>query len=404
METPNAAPIQMASLRAENASIVIGLVGFLTLVDLFAAQSILPILAERFDATPSGIGLAANASTFGMAVAGFAVVFLGRRVDRRAGIVASLAALTLPTLLLGFVDDLTLFAVLRIFQGLLMATAFSLTMTYLAENRSAPDTASALAAYVTGSVAANLVGRLTAATIAQYFGVSIGFAFFAALNLAGAALVFATFRGGSRAIDGMAIARAPLVTVKGLFRNACLRTSFAIGFLILFAFIGAFTYVNFALAQAPLSLSPMALGLVYLVLAPSMVTTPIAGKVAARFGARIAFLVSIAVAILGALFLTSMSLPAVLTGLALFAIGTFFAQATATGFVSRAATHDRAAASGAYLAFYYLGGLVGAAVIGRVFESMGWTATVAAIVIVLLLCGACVLMLKRETANPARSS
>jgi predicted MFS family arabinose efflux permease len=63
----------------------------------------------------------------------------------------------------------------------------------------------------------------------------------------------------------------------------------------------------------------------------------------------------------------------------LVGVGTFFAQATATGFVGRAAMSDRAAASGLYLASYYLGGLVGATVIGQIFDRFGWPASVAAI-------------------------
>ena len=63
-------------------------------------------------------------------------------------------------------------------------------------------------------------------------------------------------------------------------------------------------------------------------------------------------------------------------GLALIGVGTFFAQATATGFVSRSATMDRAAAGGMYLASYYFGGLAGAAVLGQVYDRLGWTACV----------------------------
>ena len=62
-------------------------------------------------------------------------------------------------------------------------------------------------------------------------------------------------------------------------RNHALRTSFAIGFLILFAFIGTFTYVNFVLVRPPFSVGMMMLGIVYFVFLPSIVTTPFAGKV-----------------------------------------------------------------------------------------------------------------------------
>ena len=55
------------------------------------------------------------------------------------------------------------------------------------------------------------------------------------------------------------------------------------------------------------------------------------------------------------------------------------AQATATGFVSRAATADRGAASGIYLACYFAGGLVGTAILGQIFDRIGWPACVAGI-------------------------
>ena len=44
--------------------------------------------------------------------------------------------------------------------------------------------------------------------------------------------------------------------------------------------------------------------------------------------------------------------------------------------LSRAATTDRAAASGIYLACYFLGGLIGSAVLGQIFDRLGWGACV----------------------------
>ena len=97
-------------------------------------------------------------------------------------------------------------------------------------------------------------------------------------------------------------------------RNPALRAAFAIGFCILFAFIGTFTYVNFVLVREPLSLSRMALGFVYFVFLPSIVTTPLAGRAVARFGARRTIGVALAVAGAGLPLLVVASLPAVLVG------------------------------------------------------------------------------------------
>src|SRR5215813_8505645 len=81
-------------------SLVIGLTAFLTVVDLFATQAILPSLVRHYGVSPAAMGFAVNASTMGMAVAGLAVAFLSRRIDRRLGIAISLALLAIPTALL----------------------------------------------------------------------------------------------------------------------------------------------------------------------------------------------------------------------------------------------------------------------------------------------------------------
>ena len=82
--------------------------------------------------------------------------------------------------------NLTIFTLLRVTQGLCMAAAFTLTLAYLGEHYSAADSASAFAAYITGNVASNLIGRLISAAVADHFGLAANFYFFAVLNLLGA--------------------------------------------------------------------------------------------------------------------------------------------------------------------------------------------------------------------------
>ena len=81
-------------------SLVIGLTAFLTVVDLFATQAILPSLTRHYGVTPAAMGFAVNASTMGMAIAGLVVGFFSPHIDRRLGILVSLVALAVPTTLL----------------------------------------------------------------------------------------------------------------------------------------------------------------------------------------------------------------------------------------------------------------------------------------------------------------
>lgn len=376
--------------------VVIATMAFLTVVDLFAAQALLPTLVERYGVSPAAMGLAVNACTFGMAAAGLAVALFGRHIERRRGIILSLVVLAVPTALLAQAPNLAVFAALRVVQGVCMATAFSLTLAHLGENYSAQGSATAFAAYITGNVASNLIGRLMAAGVADHFGLASAFYAFAVLNLIGAGLAYVA----------IPVRRcAPTTTPMGEamhgwlahWRHPGLRAGFGIGFCILFAFIGTFTFVNFVLVAPPLSVGMMELGVIYFVFLPSILTTPLAGGVAARLGTRNAMLAALAVAALGLPLLLAGGLPSVLSGMVLVAVGTFFAQALATGFVSRTATHDRSAASGMYLASYFVGGLVGTAVLGQVFDRWGWPATVAGIGAALSVAAALALLSVGET-------
>src|SRR5215210_1797517 len=106
-------------------TLLIGLVAFLTVIDLFGTQAILPALTRAYGVTPAAMGFAVNATTMGMAVAGLAVAYFSGRIDRRRGILISLTVLAIPTALLAVAPDLTTFMVLRIVQGLCMASPFT---------------------------------------------------------------------------------------------------------------------------------------------------------------------------------------------------------------------------------------------------------------------------------------
>jgi len=261
-----------------------------------------------------------------------------------------------------------------------MASAFALTLAYLGEQCSSMDAGGAFAAYITGNVASNLVGRLVSAAVVDHFGLASNFYLFALLNLAGAALVYFTIQR-VKPMHAMPAAQSPARAMIDHWRNPALRAAFAIGFCILFAFIGTFTFVNFVLVRPPLSLGRMDLGFVYFVFLPSIITTLFAGKAVARFGTRAAIWGALTVAAIGLPLMLSSHLAEVLTGMVLVGVGTFFAQASATGFVGQAAQQNRGVASGTYLACYFLGGLVGTAVLGQLFDRLGWLACIAGVAV-----------------------
>ena len=370
-------PRRMRAAVADRAQTsIVALIAFLTLVDLFATQAILPSLVRVYRVTPAAMGFAVNATTIGMAVSSLAVAVLSQRIDRKLGAVVCLAVLAIPTSLLAIAPDLMTFTGLRIVQGLCMAGAFTLTLAYLGEHFMGAKAAPAFAAYITGNVASNFVGRLMSAALADHFGIAANFVVFAVLNLSGALLVYLTLERAPQAPTAPPRASELFQALGGHLGNPRLVSAFAIGFCILFAFIGVFTYVNFVLARPPIGLGMMAIGFVYFVFMPSMFTTPAAGGLVRRFGSRTTVWAGLAVALAGLPLLVAPSLTPVAVGLMLVGVGTFTAQAATTGFVGRIAVTNRGAASGLYLASYFSGGLVGTALLGQVFDRFGWPACV----------------------------
>ena len=376
--------------------VIIAATAFLTLVDLFAAQAILPALTRAYGVTPATMSFAVNASTIGMAVGGLTVSMISRFISRRPGIILSLTTLALPTLLLALLPSLTLFTLLRLLQGLCMSAAFALTLAHLGEQGSSGDTAASFAAYITGNVASNLLGRLLSAGVADHFGLAANFLVLAALNLSGAVLVWFTVR-----TMGLPAAHMHRTDWRQHLRDPRLAASFGVGFCILFAFIGTFTFVNFILVRPPLGLGMMQVGFAYFVFLPAIFTTPVAGAVVQAAGVRRSLGAGLVVAMAGLPLLVLPHLPAVLSGMVLVSTGTFFAQAVATGFVSVAAVADKAGASGLYLASYFAGGLIGSVVLGQVFDRFGWHACVAGIGLALLLASVFGALMRR-TPTPSR--
>jgi len=132
---------------------------------------------------------------------------------------------------------------------------------------------------------------------------------------------------------------------------------------------------------------------------PSIFTTPLAGRAVERFGTRATLWSALGLAGAGLPLLLLPWLPAVLAGLTMIGVGTFFAQATATAFIGRAATTDRGSASGIYLACYFFGGIVGSVVLGQLFDRAGWIVCVAGIGVALALAGALASRLVLQTPS-----
>jgi MFS transporter, YNFM family, putative membrane transport protein len=355
-------------------TLLMGAASLFTLVDLFAPQAIAPTLASNLHQTPNSTGVAVNAAVVGMAASALFFACCADRFDRKKVIILSLVGLSLPTMLIAYTHGIVAFVGLRVAQGFLMAASFVVSIAYIAEQWGQMGVApSVMAAYVTGNIAGQIVGRVGMGLLTEYLDWHQAFLVLAVVNLAGGVLLWFALPNGHQPPEREV--ESWLQPMIGHLRDVRLRGCFAVGFLILVCFIGTFTYASFDLTVR-FGLSPSMVGLAYGVFVFSLLSTPLAGVAIRLYTHRKALAIGAAFTATGIYLTTSTNLLIVLTGLSFAASGLFFCQAVATAFTGFAAVRFKGAAGGLYLAAYYSGGLVGAASIGMVYAHWGWIGSV----------------------------
>jgi MFS family permease len=158
--------------------------------------------------------------------------------------------------------------------------------------------------------------------------------------------------------------------------------TYAAGFCVLFTQIAMFTYVTFHLAGPPFMLSTAALGWLFAVYLAGAVVTPASGRWINAYGYRATLAVAMALGVVGSLLTLGHALAAVIVGLALVCSGVFIAQAAANGYIGVAAKSDRGLAVGMYATCYYIGGSLGGVLPAVFWNTGGWTASVALVIVV----------------------
>jgi len=364
--------------------IAIALAGFCAFLDLYAPQSILPLLAQKFGASEADVSLTVSATTFAIALI---APFTGAGADmlgRKRVIAAAMVALILPTVLVARAGSLHGIVLWRFVQGLLLPPVFAVTVAYIGEEFPPAEATAVTGVYLSASSFGGFLGRFLTGIMAEHVGWRGAFltlALVTALSALGVALLLPRER---RFVRTAGFSRSFLQMLRHL-RNPQLIATYAVGFGVLFTFIATFTYVNFYLAAPPFDLSAAALGSVFIVYLTGSVTTTLTGRGVQRFGRRRLVISLLALWAAGLLLTLTPSLPVIIAGLAISAGCGFVCQAIATGFVAVTAREGRSAAVGLYVTCYYVGGSAGGILPGFAWSKAGWPGCVALVLAMLAL-------------------
>lgn len=354
------------------------LAGTCTFLNVYCTQPLLPFLRQLFHASELQVSLTVSATTFGVAIAAPIVGLMAERIGRKKVIVPALFLLTIPTLLASTSTGIWSLVVWRFLQGIFVPGIIAVMIAYIGEEFAGQSVGSVMAAYVTGTVFGGFLGRFIAGLVATHLHWRASFLFIGAINLCGAVAVRQWLPKAKNFVPAASI-RSVLTDVRMHLRNRRLLATFAMGFGVLFSLVGAFTYVNFYLAEPPFLLSSAALGSIFCVYLLGLVVTPLSGRFLDRSGFRPTAVLALVFAVSGLALTLSSHLALVVVGLALFSSGSFIYQAAATVQTGINAGRARSSAAGLYVTLYYVGGSVGATVLGWIWLWRGWYACVAAL-------------------------
>jgi MFS transporter, YNFM family, putative membrane transport protein len=362
--------------RLDKASVATMLAGMCTFLNVYSTQPLLPLLRETFQASELAVSFTVSATILATALTAPIIGMIAERRGRKKVIVPSLFLLTVPTALAATSTSLGELIFWRFAQGLFVPGIIAVMLAYVNEEWAGRGVGRAMSAYVTGTVLGGFLGRFISGVIAAHWHWRATFLVLAALNLIGAVLVRAWLPLAKNFVRAEHLQQV-LDHATDHLRNPRLLANFGMGATVLFAMVGCFTYANFYLAAAPFHLNSAQLGSIFFVYLLGVVITPQSGRFLDHFGFRHTTLLYCAMVIAGLLLTLVKSLPIVIVGLAIFSSGVFVAQAAATVQTGAIAGRARSSAAGLYVAFYYLGGSVGATLTDVFWRWQGWPGCVA---------------------------
>jgi predicted MFS family arabinose efflux permease len=377
----------------------VALAGLTCFFNLYAPQATLPLLAEEFGAGAAEISLIMTATALSVALTAPFAGTISDVIGRKRMITAALAALLVPTVMVGFSPDLNWLIFWRFVQGLMLPPIFVVIIAYVGEEWPPAQATSVTALYVSGNTFGGFSGRLLTGFFADLFGWRGAFLVDAALTAIFAVGIIFLLTPEKNFRPGENI-RASLRQMLRHLGNFRLVATFAVGFAVLFNFFAVFTFVNFLLAAPPYNLSPAILGVLFVVYLFGTAITPMTGRLVARFGRR-KFVLTIVVIWIGGTLLTLVpSLPVIILGLIIIPACGFMCHAASASYVSTTAKEGTSAAVGLYVAFFYIGGAAGAFLPGAVWDRAGWPGAIAMCVVMLLAIAAVVSVAWKPTPAP----
>jgi YNFM family putative membrane transporter len=346
--------------------------GFATFALLYCVQPLMPVFAQDFHLTAAQSSLSLSLTTGLLAPAMIVIGAFSEARGRTSIMVGSLLGSSVLTLLSALAPQWNLFLAARALAGITFAGFPAVSMAYLSEEVHPGSIGLAMGLSIGGNGLGGMVGRLFTSSMAGVVSWRWAVGIVGVGGLA-ATLLFWRMLPPSRYFIARPLRAGSLIRGFGAqLRNPKLLALYAIGFLIMGAFVSTYNYATYHLLAPPYSISQTAVGLIFLVYPFGVFSSAWIGARADRAGRRKMLMLMFALMFAGIALTVLRPLIFVLVGITAVTFGFFGGHSVASSWIGMRASHGKAQAAALYLFCYYMGASVGGSVGGVFWDAAHW--------------------------------
>ncbi|MFC4371401.1 MFS transporter [Citricoccus nitrophenolicus] len=361
------------------------LAGVATFAQLYSPQGLLPLISGDLGIPAADAALMVSLATLGLALGVIPWSYAGDRLGRKRAMGWAILAACAFSLAAAVVPGFGAVLAFRLLEGLALGGVPALALAYLNEEVNASSAALAAGTYISGTTIGGLSGRLLAAPVGELLGWRAGILTVTVVAVA-CAVAFLLLAPSARGFTPhRTTLRGAVRALGGNLRSVPLLLTYAQGFLLMGGFVAMYNFLGFHLAEEPFNLPISVVSLVFVAYLAGTWTSPLAGRLAGRFGRKPVLLASTATMTAGVLLTLVPSLWVVLPAVFVFTGGFFAAHSVASGWAGAAAVSGRAQSASLYNFGYYAGSSLFGWLGGLFLAGAGWPGTVLMTAVLCLL-------------------
>jgi YNFM family putative membrane transporter len=351
--------IEIKTAAYRRASFALALGSFLVFCNLYMFQPMLPLMAEKFNASAIEINWLLAASTLTLALTLVPWAIGSEIIGRRNVMMLSLFLLPFTGMAMLLTDSLLMLTLARGVIGISIAGFAAVAVAYMAEEFSPKALMLAIGGYISANSLGGITGRLYGGFVTEYWGWEMAVIGMAVFSLLGALLVSRLLPEQQYFTPKKGQFRSHNRDVIGHLKQRELWLAMIIGGINFALFVNLYTVMGFRLVAPPYSLSISLTSMIFLCYLSGTITAKLSGRWSQVYSSINGMVLGTTVSAIGMWIAAYDSLYTMLIGLLLISSGAFFTHSLAYAWVSQKAKTAKATATALYLVHYYVGGSLG---------------------------------------------